>query len=567
MSNHGAVGTHDSPVRTNVFFPMDFDWHQLPGELSRVRSPSPSQLSLLPQYSPSLVRAPSPISPSLRDGFSDIPLDDNDRDSVSRSGSARASAPTRLRTVGVTDEMAKARVVRGGVSSQVGMFALEVRELRARTHAQALGSRNSQAALTMCAPNPLLERVFAAMQSGPSIRDDRAMLGRFLAECEKEWGVPVIDASIAHDLVNPDLFAVQKAIALCRMGRSPETMTEGFSIVHGSEVHGDPIADRQILWRQLMPIGIPNGDVVMIAPGVQETSMHFMEQAHLLATLGYHVVLMDQQWAGQTKTRGTDGYWRFNRGGLDCGNGVARDVAYMACFAQRIFEQRYQDIYPQGSVVLFGNSMGASAGVLLAEVLNAKKALKLGRDCADGPELTMPLRLPAVLQSPFFRATPTPMNRFVSWLSQFDTFNTAALPSVGLPNLTDDPVGARKVDRLTTEEDVRVQMRTMTSAVSDLDYIHLALAQPSTRIKDDLGPLRVVQGRLDPLADIAATREVLSRVGSLSEVLVELPGCRSHVLENNPVEQVIAIKLLQALRGRTQDIHGSIQQARSGGHF
>src|SRR5690606_32433287 len=183
---------------------------------------------------------------------------------------------------------------------------------------------------------------------------------------------------------------------------------EGYVRAAGS-VDGQAIEPRDVFWQRWAPTAPASGKVVVISPGFQETGRNFLEQVQLLNAQGHEVVVMDHQWAG---------YSRGERGAIDRGYGVARDVAAVAAFAQTLVDAREGG----GEVVLFGNSMGAGPGVLGALALNDS-----GRRELEGPQ--MPKGLNAVLQAPFLSLKRSVVNRGLEALSGVPVLNEVALPS------------------------------------------------------------------------------------------------------------------------------------------
>lgn len=372
---------------------------------------------------------------------------------------------------------------------------------------------------------PLVAKLTQFVGAGVSTQDEIAQLKSFRAGQEAQWGQPVTQLDL-NTLQDGELFAAQKAIALTRMGRSPADVTEGFVRAAG-RVDGESIAPRDVFWQRFRPEGEPSGKVVVVSPGFQETGRNFYEQIQQMNRLGHDVVVMDHQWAGQTE--GTPG-------GLDRGFGVARDVAAVTAFAQQIVKQEYQGT-PQSEVVLFGNSMGAGPGVLGAILLNDNGRIEL-----DGPP--MPKGVKAVLQAPFLQATENPVNHVLGWASEIPLLNRIMTPSVGVPVLTHDPVGAQKGAQSAVLEDVRAQLRSMTSAEPDLERIHDLLDQGLR----PQGQLFVVHGSGDPLADVKGSQHLKSVLGD--QVQLQIIESNNHVLEQTPGEQNHAIAGLQRLLQR-----------------
>lgn len=369
---------------------------------------------------------------------------------------------------------------------------------------------------------PLVAKMTQFVGAGLSTKDEIAELRSFRSEQEAKWGQPTTQLDL-QSLKHGELFAAQKAIALTRLDRTPGDVTEGF-IQAAGRVDGQDIAPRDVFWQRFRPVGEPSGKVIVLSPGFQETGRNFYEQIDKMNRLGHDVVVMDHQWAGQT-----DG----TPGGLDRGFGVARDVAAVTAFAQQIVSKEYQD-KPQSEVVLFGNSMGAGPGVFGAILLNDNGRIEL-----NGP--AMPKGVKAVLQSPFLQATDNLTNHALGWASHIPVLNRIMAPSAGVPVLTSDPVGAQKGAQSAVLEDVRAQLRSMSSAEADLQRMHDLLDQGLR----PQGKIFVVHGSGDPLADVKGSQRLKDTLGD--QVQLQIIQSNNHVLEQTPGEQNHAIAGLQQL--------------------
>lgn len=384
-----------------------------------------------------------------------------------------------------------------------------------RTVADALGNRDgipsneSLPAGTVpstrpLAQNPLLDRMGSWFSPGVSTRDEREALTSFVTEREAQWKAPVTRLT-AEQVPYFEAFRTEKAAALVRFDRHPEDVTEGFIHAAGS-VDGQPIESRELFWQRWAPQGAPSGKLVVISPGFQETGRNFLEQVQLLNAQGHDVLVMDHQWAG---------YSRGNPGGLDRGFGVARDVAAMAAFAQQIADETHGE--KPHEVVLLGNSMGAGPGVLGALTLN-----DAGRIQLEGAQ--MPRGLDAILQAPFLEMRGSLINQGLEALGAVPGLKNVALPSMGLPVLTRDPVAAAKLSQHVVLEGVVARPQAMRAATGDLGEILRSIANgngPSGRIA-------IVHGVEDPLADVGASRRLAEALGDRAR-LTELDS-KNHVL-------------------------------------
>lgn len=412
-----------------------------------------------------------------------------------------------------------------GTRSQIGGTVAELKDVLGNQ--DGIWGNEGQAAGTVgdvLDRNPLAKKLERFRAVGRSVDDELKLLEAFVAEREASWGRPVTDLEVG-DLKAGELFAAQKAIALTRYGRTPAEVTEGF-VKAGGSVAGEPIAAREVFWQRWRPTGAPSGKVVVISPGFQETGRNFYEQIAKLNARGHDVVVMDHQWAGQTKGGAA--------GGIDRGFGVARDVAAVAAFAEELRRTEYGD-RAGSEVVLLGNSMGAGPGVLGALTLNDHGLIDLG----DGKQ--MPRGLKAVLQAPFLEATKNPVNEALAFASGLPFLNKLKAPSVGVPVLTTDRVGAEKGAQAAVLEDVRAQMQAMGAATEDLQRI-------LERIEAGEGPrgsLFVVHGDDDPLASSQKARWLASTLGA--QVTLRMLDSDNHVLQQNPGEQDHALEGLETL--------------------
>lgn len=366
---------------------------------------------------------------------------------------------------------------------------------------------------------PLLLKA-RAFFGAPRVEDGVGQLERFTQMVEAHHGQPVVAPEVRAQLHRPELFAAQKAIALVRLERSPAEVSDGFVRAAGS-VDGQAIAPRDVFFQRFAPRGEPTGKVIVVSPGFQETGRSFYEQIDQLSRAGHDVLVMDHQWAGQTRPGG--------KGGLDRGFGVARDVAAVAAHAATLAKASYGD---RGEVVLFGNSMGAGPGVLGALVMNDAGLIQL-----DGP--AMPKGLSAVLQAPFLGATPSKLNGALNLAANLPFVGRLAVASAGLPDLTNDPVAEQKGAQGAVEEDVRAQLVAMRAALPDLARV-LELAGPGLR-----GKLAIVHGERDPLADPAQVTRLAAQLGDRAELTMIDSG--NHVFQQSPGEQRHALAALERL--------------------
>ncbi len=370
---------------------------------------------------------------------------------------------------------------------------------------------------------PLFEKSDQALKAEFSFTNVIKELDNFRSQQEAAWGQPVTNLNL-QQLKAGQLFAVQKAISLTRLGKTPGDVTEGFVSARGN-VNGITIKPRDIFWQRFKPQNSANGKIVVVSPGFQETGRNFYEQISKLNNQGYDVIAMDHQWAGQT--RGGE------PGGLDRGFGVARDVAAVAAFAAEVLKKEYGRI--SGSeVILFGNSMGAGPGVLAAIVLNDNNKINLSGN-------QMPVGLKAVLQAPFLATSSSILNSAITLFSKVPFARSLQTYSSGLPILTHDKVAAQKGTQVLLMEDIRAQLATMSGANQDINFV-LDMIKSGQIPK---GNITIVHGNKDPLAEPAKSTWLAKQLGN--QVSLNMLNSNNHVLEQSPSEQTFAVTALNRL--------------------
>ncbi len=148
-------------------------------------------------------------------------------------------------------------------------------------------------AFTLTDAQPLVSRLVSGLQAAAAGPDATQRLSDFVAERTAAWGTPIVAPEVSSQLKNPQLFEAQKAIALTRLGRTPSEVTEHFVRASGSVDH-QPIVPRNIFTQNFAPTTTPNGRVVVVSPGFQETGRNFYEQIQKMNALGFDVVVMDR---------------------------------------------------------------------------------------------------------------------------------------------------------------------------------------------------------------------------------------------------------------------------------
>lgn len=360
------------------------------------------------------------------------------------------------------------------------------------------------------ARQPLLLRAKAGATVGLRTKDEIADLEAFRVEAEAAWGAPTVAPELKPRLRHPDLYAAQKAITLSRLERTPSEVTEHVVKAAG-KVDDKSIPKRDVFTQLWAAKGVPSGEVVVLSPGFQETWRDFVEVIDKLNEAGHDVLVMDHQWASEVDGRD---------GGLDRGFGVARDVAAVAAKAAEIARDRHGET---GSVILAGNSMGGGAGVFGAAMMNA-----LGKIELEGPQ--MPKGLRTVLFDPFLGVTPGFMNDAIGLASRIPLVNEVAVPSAGMPDLTDDPTAEQKGAQNAVLADARARLSTMNKALPDLIMTQaLARRHPSL-----LGETIILHAKKDPLADPEKAKSLARTIGAEYR---ELDNA-NHVHQLSPEDQV-----------------------------
>lgn len=347
-------------------------------------------------------------------------------------------------------------------------------------------------------------------------------LSRFRLEQEAKWGQSVTSLDISQ-LKDGELFAAQKALDLTRMDRTPAEVTEGFVKAAG-KVNGQAIAPRDVFWQRFKPVGEPSGKLVVMFPGFLQTSRNFHEQVALLNKQGHDVMVMDQQWAGQTKGG--------KAGGVDRGFGITRDVAAVAAYAQTQLDADY-GAHPGKELVLMGTSLGGGPGVIGALTMNENKLLEL-----EGPP--MPQNVKVVLQGPFLGDTPSFQNKAVNSGSRIPLIKELPLPASGLPVLTSDPTAAQKIAQGAVLDDIQARLQVMGAVNSDVDQIKALISAG----KGPKVPIEILHSAGDPLADPEQSRWLAQQ---LPQASLKLLPHNNHVLEQQQADQIEALTALERL--------------------
>lgn len=305
----------------------------------------------------------------------------------------------------------------------------------------------------------------------------------FRAQCESQWGESTTGLDLGR-VEHGELFAVRKALFLCRLNREPRDVTEGFLTASGN-VDGRRIEPREIFWQRFRPSVEPRGQVVVISPEFGGNGRGYYGAASQLNSFGYDVLLMDHQWAGHSEGL---------RGNLDSGFGVARDVAAVAAYAQRIIEREYAEQADAG-ITLIGKNLGASVGVLAATVLNDRDLLRL-----DGRQ--MPKGINAVLVSPWLGAGESWRNKIRKIASQLPVVNQLAAPDDARGIVLDSP------------KNLRSRFRGMAKASPDVQRLY-SLIEGGSRAD---GKIYVIHSSNHPFIDPERSAWLVSRYGDCGKL-------------------------------------------------
>lgn len=400
-------------------------------------------------------------------------------------------------------------------------------------HLQRLKAGKEDRPRSWLGRSPLIHRAVSTLVALP-LGKRRRQIASFVRDLERQWREPV---SRLEDPALPDplLLRAEKAAALRRFHRRPRDVTEGFIHAKAGLVAGQPIAARRIFYQRWQPAGRATGTVVVISPGFQETGRNFYEQIDLLTRRGHEVIVMDHQWAGYTCR--ADAAGTANRGGLDRGFGVARDVAAVAMFASEIASRRHGR---RGKVVLVGTSMGAGPGVLGALALTDAGQLELALDGTNegvrwgaGPRRLRLDNISGVLQSPYLEVSSSLTNKVLAGLGRVPGLRSLAVPVSRLPVVTRDPVAATKFASHAARDGVKTKARTMHDAKPDLQHILRLVEQGHVR-----RPLYVTHGNADTMTAPSASRALVQTVRSQrGAARLEAIPSRDHIFEENPREQ------------------------------
>ena len=341
---------------------------------------------------------------------------------------------------------------------------------------------------------------------------DIAQLAAVEQFCANVWRKPVIADFVKRRLFSAELFSAWKTLDLLRYGRTPNDVSEGFVRAVGDV--GDVLIEaRDVFWQRFRPktgaghAAQPSGITIVMVPGLAETGRHFLDQIYACNRLGHDVVVMDPQWAGQT--RSVDG--KPTPGEFDRGFGVARDIGKVAEYVHRHIN-RGQD----GQLLLLGQGSGAT-GILMMQVLQAAGQLSIA----------IPARCDAVLQAPYLSPRPTNSNRFLSLLARLPGGRNLSAWSF-LPNLTSDAASSRKFAAARRREHVQVRVGALRRLLPDLQVIWSMLrkgARPQGRVL-------VLHSADDPWADPQASFRLQAPDAMGSHALVHIINGAYHALSH-----------------------------------
>lgn len=367
--------------------------------------------------------------------------------------------------------------------------------------------------------NPIVFGLAQSLAAGWSKKDENEKLAAFLAATEATFGQAVTSLPRpAHVEVEAwNAFQLDKAIALVRFGRAPGEVTDHVVSAKGS-VDGQGIAPRELFVQRFAPQGSQHsGKTIVVSPGFLETGRNYLEQADLLTKAGHTVVVLDHQWAGLSSG---------DRGGIDRGFGIARDVAAVTAWAHAQA--------PTDEIVLVGTSMGGGAGAFGALLMN-----DLGKIDLDGPP--MPRGCNAVLQGPYFGRTTSFANNLLAAAGVVPVVKDLPLPAMGLPVLSQDQATLRKLAAHATTEQLSGRAQAFHASTADLATMR-ALLEGGHTIG---GKVQVLHSAGDTLADHEATKAWVGLLGDRA-TLTTLAG-KDHVFSEDPAERGLVVDALQRL--------------------
>jgi alpha-beta hydrolase superfamily lysophospholipase len=357
--------------------------------------------------------------------------------------------------------------------------------------------------------------------AGVSERECMERLLGYRSRVEKRWGQPAVSAEARSRLRRADLFSVQKAISLERWGRTPESVVEHFVDAAGA-LAGHAVAPRRIFTQHFKPTAPPSRGMIVVVPGYLETGRTFYQQIVRWSSAGHDVLVMDQQWAGQSEGA---------PGAIDRGFGVMRDVAAVAAYAARLAESLYGS---SERLVLYGNSMGG-LGVLGAYLMNRSNLVTL----ASG-ELRKDVAV--VVQAAFLRPAPTLRNWILRTLARVPLLRDAPMPFVaGLPRLTGDPHVQQLVMQGVALENARCRATAFPAVEPDSAF----LRELVRREAPPAGAVTMLHTERDTLACFDNVRAFVESAGAGRIQLVTLPGS-DHVLEQSPTHLHYAVDAVNA---------------------
>jgi len=339
--------------------------------------------------------------------------------------------------------------------------------------------------------------------------------------------------TLAPEDIPDDMFEGVKAAALIKYGRDPSEVTEGYFRAAGT-VAGEQVAPRDIFWQRWKPIGTPNGNVVLIAPGFEETGRDFYEQVNLLNKAGYDVVLMDEQWAGYS-----DGA----PGGIDRGFGVARDVAAAAAFAQNLLDTTY-GTGPKNQLVIAGHSMGGGPGVLGSVTLNDAGLIALD----GGVQMPKGARVKVFAEAPFFEATDNARTRAAEVLAKIPGFNALEQPDPGLIKTTTSRQDAAVGSLGLAENAVKVQGRSLDASIPDNTQI-MGMIRDGKAPQEDV---YIAHARGDLLANFETSQQIVQAMNDQKAGRAQLVPLDSdnHLIPQDAAQRGLIVTGADWLTGR-----------------
>ncbi|MFN8671930.1 MAG: hypothetical protein U0457_07590 [Candidatus Sericytochromatia bacterium] len=275
-------------------------------------------------------------------------------------------------------------------------------------------------------------------------------LNDFLTSNEQKWGIKASTLD-PNNIKAGKLFIVQKAINLVRYNRQPAEVGDGF-LKTGGSVSGYQSPSREIFWQRFKPIGNPIGKLVIVMPDYPETGRNYLEQVNKLNKLGYDAVIIDPQWAGQSKY--------LYKGTIDRGYGLVADLAFAAGVFNIILEREYKSINDR-EIIFLGSGLGATTALMTA-ALNDNDKILLDRG------VTMPKGIKVVAESFYLPKEEKDITLLLNDFSQNELYKKLVPYSPSFPTFSYNEISTQKAVQLNILEDSDIQYRAFPLANKDI---------------------------------------------------------------------------------------------------